>query len=165
MLKQICTFNNVWWLLRDRILKKFKILYTGPRRTTCNFYFSEIFFKNHLTPLSLYMRSTNLYGFTIIFGLHCTLQVANTDTGLINYIDTKAKCRHLKKLTCKGTLRQGLSEFINWRYSQSCWYFWPDFVNCCPSNLLVLGEGASDRWTLNRSIFIDDDILLWCPYG
>ncbi len=25
--------------------------------------------------------------------------------GLINYIDTKAKCRHLKKLTCKGTLR------------------------------------------------------------
>ncbi len=26
--------------------------------------------------------------------------------GLINYIDTKAKCRHRKKLTCKGTLRQ-----------------------------------------------------------
>jgi hypothetical protein len=26
--------------------------------------------------------------------------------GLINFIDTKAKCRHLKKLTCKGTLRQ-----------------------------------------------------------
>jgi hypothetical protein len=26
--------------------------------------------------------------------------------GKINYIDTKAKCRHLKKLTCKGTLRQ-----------------------------------------------------------
>jgi hypothetical protein len=26
--------------------------------------------------------------------------------GLINYIDTKAKCRQLKKLTCKGTLRQ-----------------------------------------------------------
>ncbi len=26
--------------------------------------------------------------------------------GLINFIYTKAKCRHLKKLTCKGTLRQ-----------------------------------------------------------
>ncbi len=26
--------------------------------------------------------------------------------GLINYVDTKAKCRHLKILTCKGTLRQ-----------------------------------------------------------
>ncbi len=24
---------------------------------------------------------------------------------VINYIDTKDKCRHLKKLTCKGTLR------------------------------------------------------------
>jgi len=28
------------------------------------------------------------------------------DHGLVNYIDNKAKCRHLKKLTCKGTLRQ-----------------------------------------------------------
>jgi hypothetical protein len=26
--------------------------------------------------------------------------------GLINNVDTKAKCRHLKKLTCKGALRQ-----------------------------------------------------------
>ncbi len=26
---------------------------------------------------------------------------------LINYVDTKAKCRHLKKIFCKGTLRQG----------------------------------------------------------
>jgi hypothetical protein len=26
--------------------------------------------------------------------------------GLINYIDTKAKCRHLKKLTCKVALRE-----------------------------------------------------------
>ncbi len=26
--------------------------------------------------------------------------------GLIHYIDTKAKCRHLKKLIWKGTLRQ-----------------------------------------------------------
>ncbi len=25
---------------------------------------------------------------------------------LINYIDAKGKCRYLKKLTCKGTLRQ-----------------------------------------------------------
>jgi hypothetical protein len=28
----------------------------------------------------------------------------------------------IKKLTCKGTLRQVLSEFIGWRYIQSCWY-------------------------------------------
>ncbi len=41
-----------------------------------------------------------------------------------------------KKLTCKGTLRR-LSEFIDWRYSLSSWYFRPSFVNCCPSNLLV----------------------------
>jgi hypothetical protein len=26
--------------------------------------------------------------------------------GVINYVDTKANCRNIKKLTCKGTLRQ-----------------------------------------------------------
>ncbi len=29
-----------------------------------------------------------------------------------------------------------LKEFIDWRYSQSCWYFRTSFVNYCPSNLL-----------------------------
>jgi hypothetical protein len=47
---------------------------------------------------------------------------------LINYIDTMAKCRHLKnwlaKVLCVSCL------------SQSCWYFRPSFVNYCPSNLL-----------------------------
>ncbi len=56
--------------------------------------------------------------------------------GLINYIDTKAKCRHRKKLTCKATLRQVLSEFIGRSYSQLCWFFRLNSVNCCPSNLL-----------------------------
>jgi hypothetical protein len=51
--------------------------------------------------------------------------------GLIYNIDTKAKCRHLIKLNCIC-----LSELIDWRYSQSCWYFRPSFGNCCPSNLL-----------------------------
>jgi hypothetical protein len=27
-------------------------------------------------------------------------------------------------------------EFIDWRYSQTCWYFQPSFVNFCPSNIL-----------------------------
>jgi hypothetical protein len=36
----------------------------------------------------------------------CTLQYnIIVEHGLINYIDTKAKCRHLKKLTGKGILR------------------------------------------------------------
>ncbi len=33
-------------------------------------------------------------------------RIKGLEHGLINYVDTKAKCRHLKKLTCKGTLRQ-----------------------------------------------------------
>ncbi len=56
------------------------------------------------------------------------------DHGLIDYKVIKAKCRHLKNLPvhCTETLRQ---VFIR-RYSQSCLYFRPSFVNCCPSNLL-----------------------------
>jgi hypothetical protein len=46
--------------------------------------------------------------------------------GLINYKDTKTKCR----------LYRCFIEFIDWRYSQSCWYFRPSFLNYCPSNLL-----------------------------
>jgi hypothetical protein len=34
------------------------------------------------------------------------LSDVGTSHGLIKYIDTKAKCRHLTKLTCKRTLRQ-----------------------------------------------------------
>jgi hypothetical protein len=36
----------------------------------------------------------------------------------------------------KGFCGRCLSRFIDWSYSQSCWYFRPRFVNCCPSNLL-----------------------------
>ncbi len=53
----------------------------------------------------------------------------------INFKDNKTKCRHLKKLTCRGSLRQCLLEFIVWRYGQSWRYFRPSFLNYCPSNL------------------------------
>ncbi len=55
---------------------------------------------------------------------------------LINYIYTKAKCCHLKNWPVKGLCDRCLSEFIDWRYRQSCWYCQPSFVNYCPSNLL-----------------------------
>jgi hypothetical protein len=54
--------------------------------------------------------------------------------GLINYIDAIAKCRHLKNGPVKWLCGSCLSEFIDWRYSQSCWYFRPSVVNCCSSN-------------------------------
>ena len=47
------------------------------------------------------MRST-LICFLIIFPMD-----------LINYIDTKAKCRHLKNLPVKGLCGRTLSEFID----------------------------------------------------
>jgi hypothetical protein len=41
-----------------------------------------------------------------------------------------------KGTTTKRRLYLCLREFIERRYCQSCWYFWPSFVNYCPSNLL-----------------------------
>jgi hypothetical protein len=43
-----------------------------------------------------------------------------------------------KKFTCKGTLRQVFIRVLDWRYSQSCWYFRLSFVNCWPSNLSLV---------------------------
>jgi hypothetical protein len=48
--------------------------------------------------------------------------IININHGLINYIDTKAKC-HLKNWPVKGFCGRCLSEFIDWRYSKSCLYF------------------------------------------
>jgi hypothetical protein len=56
--------------------------------------------------------------------------------GLINRIDKKAKCRHIKILPVKGICGRWLSEVIDWRYSQLRWYFCPSFLNCFLSNLL-----------------------------
>jgi hypothetical protein len=56
--------------------------------------------------------------------------------GPINCNDAKTKCRHLKELTCKGTLGEVFIRVYRWRNSQSCWSFRPSFVSYCPSNLL-----------------------------
>ncbi len=54
--------------------------------------------------------------------------------GLIIYIDTKAKCRHLKIWTCKRTLRQVFIRIYtaNWRYSQSRGIFDPALWTVAP---------------------------------
>jgi hypothetical protein len=36
----------------------------------------------------------------------------NNNHGLIDYIDTKPKCCHLKKLTCKGTFAAGVYQRV-----------------------------------------------------
>ncbi len=50
----------------------------------------------------------------------------------------QSKMSSYKKLTFKGTLRQVFIRVytVDWRYSQSCWYFRPSFVNCYTSSLL-----------------------------
>ncbi len=81
---------------------------------------------------------------------------------LINFIDIKAKCLHLKNWSVKGLCGRCLSEFRGWRYIQSCWYFRPRFVNCCPSNLLFGLTGGGGCWVLLETIFCRSSTLcIW----
>ncbi len=52
---------------------------------------------------------------------------------LINYIRHKSKMLSSKKI---DLWRDFTADNTDWRYSQSCWYFRTNFVNCCHSNLL-----------------------------
>ncbi len=75
----------------------------------------------------------------------------SSDHGIINYIDTKAKYRQQKNLLVKGLCGRCLQSL--WRYSQSCWYFRPSFVNCCPSNLLC-GSSLSPSSLCQSTVYI-----------
>jgi hypothetical protein len=67
-----------------------------------------------------------LSGRTHLFNIGATGAMDRTAHGLINCKDAKTKCR----------LYWRLIEFIDWRFSQSCWYLRPSFVSYCLSNLL-----------------------------
>ncbi len=77
--------------------------------------------------------------------------------GLINYKDNEVKCRHLKILTCKGTLRHVFIRVYRLEI--------PSFVNYCPSNLLSgsLSQGLGQINTCCKVLLLvnclDDDIF------
>jgi hypothetical protein len=61
-------------------------------------------------------------------------------------------------------------EFMEWRYSQLCWYFRPSFVNFCPSNLLSGSPPHSQRTVYTDSVWLGGDggegvELFWRPYS
>jgi hypothetical protein len=56
--------------------------------------------------------------------------------GLINYKDTKVKFSHLKKLTCKGPMRQVFIRVYRLEIQKVMLLFSTQFWSCCPSNLL-----------------------------
>jgi hypothetical protein len=66
-------------------------------------HFHSPFSLDSATHTSLFVRSTCTHCMALPFLPTGPVSVHH---GLINYEDTTAKCRHLKKLTCKGTLRQ-----------------------------------------------------------
>ncbi len=90
--------------------------------------------------------------FDISLTLHVTyclgLFAVLTNHGLINYIDTKAKFRHLKKLTCKGTLRQ---VFICLRPTPLLWpYLYPCTLYTCILYTYLHREGGRVGGELTR---------------
>jgi hypothetical protein len=97
-----------------------------------------------------------------MFNQYDKLHIRN---GLMNYKDTKAKCRHLTKFTYKGTLRQVLiclNPPLTYR------------IHTCTFSHREGGEGYLHTINFDkhlplslhyRSIFLDDDILLWSLYS
>ncbi len=64
--------------------------------------------------------------------LQCLQNIAYRNHGQINYTDIKAKCRHLKKFTCKWTSLQVFIRVYRQRYRQSCLYFDPALWTVAP---------------------------------
>ncbi len=79
----------------------------------------------------------------------------STERRKIRLKEDNGKLRHLKKLTCKETLRQMFVRVIDWSYSQSCWIFRPSFVNCCPSNLFSGSTSPLPPFLCQSTVYTD----------
>ncbi len=79
------------------------------------------------------------------------LLVINTH-GLINYKDTKTKCRRLKILTCKGTLRQ-VPSFVNYCPLTFFLVHFPPPFPVLTKQYVGLGGGGEGCWVVLETIF------------
>ncbi len=94
--------------------------------------------------------------------LKTSSQVRTVSSGTIPWTNLtiqtpKQNCRHLKKLTCKGSQRQVLIRV--YRLCQSCWYFRHSFVKCCLSPLLS-GSTLLSPPSLCESRYIESSKIL-----
>ncbi len=84
--------------------------------------------------------------------------VAPPHQGLVNYVDTKAKFRQLKKLTCKETLRQVFSRVFKMEIQSVMLVFSTQLCELC--NLLSRSSGGC--WVLLETIFCRNlTLCLW----
>ncbi len=78
---------------------------------------SRVYFNYRSKLLSrLQLQEITVYKIRVIISQllkeKCSLIIIYMCYGPINFTDTRAKCSHLKKLTCKGTLRQVFIIFL-----------------------------------------------------
>ncbi len=71
------------------------------------------------------------------------------------YKDTKTKCR----------LYWCIIEFIDWRYSQSCWYFRPSLVNTAPVTFSLVLKYSINKDSVWQWEGMGDVELCWRPYS
>ncbi len=83
------------------------------------------------------------------------------------YKDTKTTCRHLKKLTCKRTLRQVFIRVYR-QETQSCWYFRPSFVSCCPLTFSLVHHTPPSKFSIQyhiQTVCGREGVGMLCPVG
>ncbi len=119
--------------------KKVSISGPTPYNSPRNGYYPP---QNHYVPRHNNNRFINSYIKNIVEGVlrrtvHEPQKSEPVTRELINFEDTKTKCRHLKKLTSKGTLRQVVITVYRLEIQSVLLVFSTQlFVNWCPSYLL-----------------------------
>ncbi len=70
----------------------------------------------------------------VAYIFYCTAD--NVNTGNSSYLENILTMDKLLLDTNSIMSSSKNLTYRDWKYSQSCWYFRPSFVNCCSSNLL-----------------------------
>ncbi len=80
--------------------------------------------------VSSQLMKYNIIGATILMTFR--MQIHKKNSVKMVFVINRGTMSH-RPLTNTSSLK---STAAYWRYSQSCWYFWPNFVNCCLPPLL-----------------------------
>jgi hypothetical protein len=82
---------------------------------------------------------------------HGILSRLDSSNGLINYIDNNPKCPHLRKLTCKGTLRQVFIRVYRLEIQPVMLIFSTQLsVNCCPLTFSLVQLSPSPPFPVSK---------------
>ncbi len=120
----------------------------------------------HCTLTCINFTIFNIFSHIGCWSDHSALYTRTSDHGLMNHKDTKAKCRHLKKLTCSlYTERGGESWAIEKVRGATVHKAGSKIPTCLTVSPVYNFDKHLPQTLFAESIFLDDYIVLWCLYS